>query len=151
MGDKMNLSEKINEDLKNAMKAKDKDKLSVIRMLKSAITLAKIDLKHDPSDSEILDIISKQIKMRKDSIVEFEKGNRSDLVEKANFEISVLKEYLPEELTEEEVDKIIDDAFELVKPESMKDMGNIMKEVKPKVNGRFDMSKVSSKIRERLN
>ncbi len=143
--------EKLDKDMIEAMKSGQKERLTIIRGVKGDLKKQQIDNKKEINDELLIEVVSHQIKSLKDSIVEFEKGNRSDLVEKANFEISVLKEYLPEELTEEEVDKIIDDAFELVKPESMKDMGNIMKEVKPKVNGRFDMSKVSSKIRERLN
>ena len=123
----MNLSDKINEDLKNAMKAKDKEKLSVIRMLKGAITLAKIELKHDPSDDEVLDIVAKQIKMRKDSIDEFMKANRDDLINQYQSEIEVLKTYLPEQLSLQEVNKIIDEIFEKVKPEGIKQMGLIMK------------------------
>ena len=151
MGDKMNLSEKINEDLKNAMKAKDKNKLSVIRMLKSAITLAKIDLKHDPSDGEILDIISKQIKMRKDSIAEFTKASRDDLVNQYQSEIDILNTYLPEQMSVEEINGIIDEIFDKVKPEGIKQMGVIMKELTPKIAGRFDKGEASKIIKDRLS
>ncbi|MBR3161699.1 MAG: GatB/YqeY domain-containing protein [Bacilli bacterium] len=147
----MNLSEKINEELKNAMKAKDKEKLSVIRMLKSAITLAKIDLKHDPSDEEVLDIIAKQIKLRKDSIEEFTKANRTDLVNQYQGEIDILKEYLPEQLTIEEINTMIDEIFDKIKPESIKQMGLVMKELAPKISGRFDKGEASQIVKERLN
>ena len=147
----MNLSEKINEDLKNAMKAKEKEKLSVIRMLKSAITLAKIDLKHDPSDDEVLDIIAKQIKMRKDSIEEFTKANRDDLANQYQTEIDILKTYLPEQLSVDEVNQIIDEIFVEVKPEGIKQMGLIMKDLAPKIAGRFDKGEASKIIKEKLS
>ena len=97
--DNMDLVTKINDDLKNAMKNKDKDKLNVIRMIKSSIQLAKIDLKREPNDDDVIDIISKQIKMRKDSIAEFTKAKRDDLVSQYQAEIEVLKTYMPEQLS----------------------------------------------------
>ena len=147
----MNISDKINEDLKIAMKAKDKDKLSTIRMLKSAITLAKIELKRDPSDNDVLDIISKQIKMRKDSIAEFSKASRDDLVSQYQKEIDILNSYLPEQLSLDEVNKYIDEIFEVVKPEGIKQMGLIMKELTPKIAGRFDKGEASKIIKDRLS
>ena len=104
----MTLAEKINDDVKTAMKNQDKEKLNVIRMVKSAIQLAKIEAKHDLSDEEVIDVISKQIKMRKDSIVEFEKASRTDLAENYKREIDILNEYMPEPLSKEEVEKIIE-------------------------------------------
>ena len=133
----MTLVEKINEDMKLAMKAQDKETLSVVRMIKSAVQLAKIELKHELSDEEVVDVVSKQIKMRKDSIVEFSKASRDDLVEQYNREIDILNKYMPEQLSLEEVNKIIDDAFALINPSSQKQMGLIMKEVNPKVRGKY--------------
>ena len=147
----MSLVLKINEDLKSAMKDKDKEKLSVIRMLKSAIQLAKIDLGHEPNDDEVVSIISKQIKMRKDSIAEFSKAGRDDLASQYQNEIDVLNTYMPEALSLEEVNNIIDSVFDEVKPEGMKQMGIIMKEVSSKVKGRYDMSEISKMIKDRLN
>ena len=147
----MSLVLKINEDLKSAMKDKDKEKLSVIRMLKSAIQLAKIDLRHEPNDDEVVSIISKQIKMRKDSIAEFSKAGRDDLASQYQNEIDVLNTYMPEALSLEEVNNIIDSVFDEVKPEGMKQMGIIMKEVSSKVKGRYDMSEVSKMIKDRLS
>lgn len=147
----MSLVLKINEDLKSAMKDKDKEKLSVIRMLKSAIQLAKIDLGHEPNDDEVVSIISKQIKMRKDSIAEFSKAGRDDLASQYQNEIDVLNTYMPEALSLEEVNNIIDSVFDEVKPEGMKQMGIIMKEVSSKVKGRYDMSEVSKMIKDRLS
>ncbi len=147
----MNLVEKINDDIKNAMKNGEKDKLNVIRMVKSAIQMAKISLKHDLSDEEVIDVIGKQIKMRNDSILEFSKASRDDLVQQYENEIAILKTYMPEELSLEEVTSIIHEAFEKIKPTSSKEMGLLMKEITPKVKGRFDVSEVSRIVREKLN
>ncbi len=147
----MSLVERVNEDLKEYMKAKDKDSLSVIRMLKSAIQMAKIELKHDLSDSEVIDVISKQIKMRKDSIAEFTKASRDDLASQYQKEIDILNKYMPEQLSLEEVNKIIDEVIDKVKPESVKQMGLIIKEVSPKVKGRFDMGEVSKIVKDKLS
>ena len=146
----MSLVEKINDDLKNAMKEKDKDKLSVIRMLKSAIQLFKIELKHDLSDDEVISVVSKQIKMRKDSIEEFIKANRDDLVAQYQSEIDILSGYMPLQLSYEEVIKIIEDAFDEIKPDSMKQMGLIIKTITPKVKGRYDMGEVSKIVKDKL-
>ena len=147
----MTLVEIINEDMKLAMKSQDKDTLKVVRMIKSAVQLAKIELKHDLSDEEVVDVVAKQIKMRKDSIVEFAKASRNDLVEEYSREIDILNKYMPEQLTKEEVEKIIDEAFLLINPSSQKQMGLIMKEVNPKVRGKFDMGEVSKIIKDRLS
>lgn len=147
----MSLVEQINEDVKTAMKNQDKEKLNVIRMVKSALQLAKINLKHDLSDEEAIDVIDKQIKMRNDSIEEFKKAERTDLIEQYEKEINILKTYMPEQLSLSEVTEIINKAFEEIKPTSPKEMGLIMKEVTPKVKGRYDMKEVSSIIKERLN
>ena len=147
----MTLVERINEDMKLAMKAQDKETLNVVRMIKSAIQMAKIELKHELTDEEVIDVVSKQIKMRKDSIVEFSKASRSDLVEQYNKEITILNKYMPEQLSYDEVVKIIDDAFTLINPTSQKQMGLIMKEVNPKVRGKYDMGEVSKLIKDKLN
>ncbi len=147
----MNLNDRIMNDLKEAMKNKDSFKLSVIRMVKGAIQLEKINKKRDLNDEEVIDVISKQIKLRKDSINEFEKAGRNDLADTTKKEVEVLNEYMPEQLSSEEVNKIIDEAFAKVNPTSQKDMGLIMKEVTPKVKGKADMGEVSRIIKEKLN
>lgn len=147
----MGLVEQINNDMKLAMKSQDKEKLNVIRMVKGAIQLAKVELKHELSDEEVIDIISKQIKMRKDSIAEFTKAGREDLVKQYQAEIDILVSYMPEQLSLEEVTKIIEEVFSKVEPTSPKQMGLIMKEVTPKVKGKFDMGEVSKIIKEKLN
>lgn len=147
----MTILERLNSDMKEAMKAKDSFSLSVIRMAKGAIQLEAINKKKELSDDDMVSVISKQIKMRKDSIEEFEKGNRKDLIEQNLKEIEILNKYMPEQLSNEEINKIIDEAFELIKPTSMKDMGKIMGEINPKIKGKADMSYVSSTIKEKLN
>lgn len=145
------MKNQILEDLKNAMKAKDKEKLSVIRLLKGAIQMEELDKKRDLTDDEVLGTIVKQIKSRNDSIKEFEKAGREDLIEKTQKEIDILNVYLPRQLTDNEAEEIINEAFELINPESAKDMGKIMQAVSPKLKGRYDMGKVSSIIKEKLN
>lgn len=145
------MREQILNDLIAAMKSQDKEKLLVIRSVKSAMQLEEINLKRNLNDDEVISVITKQIKTRKDSIIEFEKGNREDLIEATKKEIDILQNYLPEQLTEEELNKIIDDVFASVKPTSPKDMGKIMSTITPLVKGKTDMKEVSNKIKERLN
>ena len=145
------LAERINNDLKECMKNKDSFKLSVIRMIKGAMQLEKKDPRAELTDDEMIKVISKQIKMRKDAINEFKKANREDLVSQNEKEIKILNSYLPPKLSDEEVNKILDEAFSLVNPTSSRDMGKIMKEVSSKVAGRADMSVVSTLIKDRLS
>jgi len=142
---------KILEDLKNAMKAQDKEKLSVIRSVKGALQLEEINKKKELSDDEVIAVIGKQIKMRKDSIEEFKKGNRLDLIEQYQKEIEILNVYMPEQLKEEEIIEIIDEAFSSINPTSSSDMGKIMGAVMPKLKGKADMSFVNKIIKDRLN
>ena len=146
----MTLLEKINNDMITYMKNKDSFSLGVIRMVKGAIQLEKINKKRDLNDEEVIAVISKQIKMRNDSIEEFKKANREDLIEQNEKEIAILKTYMPEQLSLEEINKIIDEAFNTVNPTSSKDMGLIMKDVSPKLKGRADMGKVNMIIKDKL-
>ena len=142
--------EKLDKDMIEAMKSKDKDRLVVIRMVKAALKQEQIDHKKEINDDLLIDVVNKQIKMRKDSISEFEKGGRSDLIEATQREVDILMNYLPEQLSIEEVLKIIDEIFEEVKPESQKDMGKIMGPAQAKLKGKTDMKEVSNIIREKL-
>ncbi len=142
---------RIIEDIKLAMKAQDKNRLSVVRMLKSDIQMAELNKKSELTDDEVISIVSKQIKMRKDSIKEFEKGNRNDLIDAANSEIKILEEYLPEQLSEQELTDIIDDVFNEVNPSSNSDMGKIMGKLNPLVKGKADMGLVSQIVKEKLS
>jgi len=142
--------EKLKQDMIEAMKQKEKERLTVIRMVKAALDKERIDKKVEITDDLLIDVVNKQIKMRNDSITEFKKANRMDLVEKNTFELEVLQQYLPEQLTKEEVEKVIDEIFDIVKPTSQKDMGKVMKEVTPKLKGKADMKLVSEIIKEKL-
>lgn len=147
----MNLLDKMKQDLVAAMKEKDKEKLTVLRMVKGAMQLEHINNKKEENEELLIDVVSKQIKMRNESIKEFEKGNREDLIAQTQSEINILKEYLPQQLSEEEIDSIIGQVFDKVNPTSPKDMGLIMREATPLLKGKADMKLVSDKIKERIN
>jgi hypothetical protein len=148
---KMFMKERILEDLKTAMKAQDKEKLAVIRMVKGAISLEEINTKKELTDDDVIAIIAKQIKTRKESIAEFTKGARQDLIDQTQREIDILNKYMPEQLSEEEILKTIDAIFNDIKPTGISDMGKVMKEATNRLRGKADMSFVSSKIKEKLN
>ncbi len=147
----MNLVEQVNSDVVTAMKNKDKISLDTLRMLKSALQMEKIAKKHDLSDEEAILVIKKQVKTRKESIEEYKSYGKDDLVENLNKEIAVLCVYLPEELTEDEINKELDKIFDELKPESLKDLGLVMKSASAKLGTRADMKLVSSMIKERLS
>ena len=146
------MNNKIAEDLKNAMKSGDKFKLSVLWMLKSALLLESKAVKKDYelSDEEVIKVIKKQVKTRKDSITEYQKYEKFDEVSALEKEIEILNVYLPAEMSEEEINKIIDEVFASLKPTSMKDMGGVMKELNAKITN-ADMSLVSKIVKERLS
>ncbi len=145
------MRERLLNDIKNAMKNQNRELLSVLRMVKGSVQLEELNKKHELSDEEMISIFEKQIKTRKESIAEFQKGERFDLVEKTEKEIQILEKYMPKQLSEEEVLGLIDKAFEELKPTSMKDMGGLMNYLTPLLKGKADMSFVSSKVRERLS
>ena len=143
--------EKINEDLKNAMKEKDTFKLSVLRMLKSALQLEQIAKKHELDDNEIAAVLKKQVKVRKDSLEEYKKYDKTELVESLEKEIAILDAYLPEEMSESEISEIVKSAVEEIKPTSMKDMDLVMKKVNELlVEKNADMSLVSKLVKEQI-
>lgn len=144
------MNAKIAEELKNAMKSGDKFRLSVLRMLKSALQLESINKKHDLTDDEVLSVIKRSVKTRKDSLSEYQKYNKTEEVAKLNQEIAILNEYLPAEMSDSEVQAIIDEVFTALKPEGMKDMGRIMKELNAKITN-ADMSKVGAIVKEKLS
>lgn len=141
--------EKINTDLKNSMKEQDKFSLGVLRMLKSALQLESINKKEDLSDDEVIAVIKKQVKMRMDSIIEFESFNKTEEKAILQQEIALLKKYLPDELSETELEEKIEEAFTKVNPTGMKDMGLIMKELQS-ISSRADMSIVSKKVKDKI-
>ena len=143
--------EKINEDLKNAMKEKDTFKLSVLRMLKSALQLEQIAKKHELDDNEVDAVLKKQVKVRKDSLEEYKKYDKAELVESLEKEIAILDVYLPEEMNKEDITKVVEAAINEVKPTSMKDMGLVMKKVNELLVGKnADMSLVSKLVKEQI-
>lgn len=148
------LYETISNDMKDAMKNKDKESLNTLRLLKSSIDLYLVNNKlerNTASDEVVIDVVSKQVKTHKESIEEFKKGNRIDLIEGLNREIELLSKYLPEQLTEEEIRNEIDKVFDKIKPTSVKEMGLIMKELNPIFKGKADMKFVNQIVKEKLN
>ena len=134
-----------------AMKSKNKEKLAVLRMVKGAMQLEEINLKRELNDIEMTAILSKQIKTRKDSILEFEKGNRNDLIDQVKSEILILEEYMPEQMNEDEIIKNINNIFDEIKPQNSSDMGKIMGKAAPIFKGKADMGLVNKIIKEKLN
>ncbi len=140
----------IKSEIVKAMKEHEKERLNVLRMVKAAVDLEHIDKKVEINDELVLTVVLKQVKMREDSIEQYSKTSRSDLVEKETTELNILKEFLPKPLTDSEVDELISEAIEKIKPEGMKDMGKVMGYLSPKVKGRTDQKALSMKIKERL-
>ncbi len=146
----MGLKERLKADMKEAMKAKDKIKLSTIRMINSLIKNAEIEKRGELTDEEIIQLLMKYAKQRKESIEMYEKGGRQDLVEKEKAELAVVESYLPKQMSEEEIREIVKQTIEEVGASSVKDMGKVMKAVMPKVKGRADGSVVNRIVKELL-
>lgn len=147
----MDLVKELDKDIIDAMKNKEVVKLATLRGVKANMKLQNIDHKKEINDELLIDVVSKEIKTRNESIKEFEKGSRTDLIDKTKEEINILSKYLPVQLTEEEILNIINEVFDEVKPIGIKDMGKIMGVITPKVKGKADMSVVSNLIRNKLN
>lgn len=141
----------IKKDLISAMKEQDKFKLSVLRMLKSALQTEEINKKSELTEDEVLNVIKKQVKVRSASLEEYKEYGRNDLADNLEKEIEILKTYLPEELSHEELTKIIDEQFNIINPTSVKDMGKVIKAVSSIVGTRADMSEVSKIVKEKIN
>jgi uncharacterized protein len=148
----MSLLERLNNDMKQAMKNKEKDKLSVIRMIKATMQNEAIKLgKQELSEEEELTVLSREMKQRKDSLHEFDKAGRSDLVEKLQQEISVVEIYMPKQLSEEEIADIVKQAIVEVDATSKADMGKVMSAIMPKVKGKADGSLVNKLVQQHLS
>ena len=145
------MKNKIMDDLKNAMKNQDKELLSVIRMLKGAIQLEEINLKRELNDEELVSIIAKQIKSRKETIEEIKDSIRTDLIEKTKAEIEILNRYMPEQMSEEDIIKIVANVIEEVNPTSVNDTGKIMGKLSPLLKGKADMTLVNKIVKEKLS
>ena len=147
----MGLKERLKEDMKEALKAKDKVKLSTIRMINSLIKNAEIEKRGELTDEEIVQLLMKYAKQRRESIEMYEKGGRQDLVEKEKAELTVVESYLPKQMTKEEIREIVKEAIEETGASSLKDIGKVMKVVMPKVRGRADGSLVNKIVRDLLS
>lgn len=149
----MSTKERLTDDMKQAMKDKEAGKLrlSVIRMVRASIKNVEIDRKKELAEEEVLDVLAKELKLRRDAMVEFEKANRLDLVENLEKEVAVLMDYLPQQLTEEEVRAFVTDAVQQTQASNAKDMGKVMAALMPKVKGRADGKLVNTIVREMLN
>lgn len=146
----MSLEEKLNHDLKEAMKAKDEIRKRVLRLALSAIKLVTVEKQEELDDGEVLSILQKEVKVRQETIEDAKKAERQDLVDIAKAEMAILEEYLPESLTPEELEALIKETIAEVGASSMADMGNVMKAVMPKVQGRADGGQVNQLVRQLL-
>jgi hypothetical protein len=145
------LSTRINDDVKVAMKAKDKPRLGVLRLITAAIKQREVDERITLDDDQVLAVLEKMIKQRKDSIAQYEKAGRDELAQQEAFEIGIIMEYLPEQLSDAEIDALIAEAISSSGAASMKDMGKVMGMLKPKLAGRADMGQVSQIIKKQLS
>lgn len=144
------IKERLQEDCKTAMKAKDKFKANVLSTAKSAILLVEKTDNRKVEDAEVIEILAKEVKQRREAMLEFEKGNRQDLVDQNKAEIEILLNYLPQQLSEEEIKKIVEDSAIELGASSIKDMGKVMAAVRPKTLGRADGKLVSQLVKEYL-
>ncbi|WP_125579932.1 GatB/YqeY domain-containing protein [Levilactobacillus cerevisiae] len=147
----MSLETQLNTDLKTAMKAHDKLSLNVIRMMKAALTNEKVKQGHDLTSDEELTIVSRELKQRKESMEEFAKGNRDDLVEGVKAEIAIVEKYAPKQLSEDEVTTIVADSIAKVSASGMGDFGKVMGVVMPQVKGKADGAMVNKVVKTQLN
>ena len=144
------LKARITDDMKSAMRAKEKERLGVIRMALAAIKQREVDDKIELDDTQVTAVIEKMLKQRRDSIEQFESAGRTELADQEKFEVSVLQEYMPEALSEEEIAAAIDKAIADTGASSIKDMGKLMGTLKPQLQGRADMGAVSGLIKQKL-
>ncbi len=138
------------EDMKNAMRSQEKERLATIRLILAALKQREVDERIELSDEQVLAVLDKMIKQRRESISQYEAGNRQDLAQKEAEEIRVIQAYLPAQLSDAEVNAIIDEAIKESNASSMRDMGKVMAILKPKLQGRTDIAQVSVKVKERL-
>ena len=146
----MALKDRITEDMKTAMRAGEKERLATVRLALAAIKQREVDERISLDDTQVLAVLEKMIKQRREAITQFASGNRADLVAKETAEISVLQQYLPAQMSEAEVDALIQEAIQATGAASMKDMGKVMAAVKAKAQGRTDMGALSARIKQKL-
>ncbi len=145
------LKDQLTEDMKTAMRSKDKERLGVIRMALAAIKQREVDERIELDDTQVLAVLDKMLKQRKDSINQFDAAGRQDLVDKEKFEVGVLQNYLPTALTEQEIEVLVKAVVAEVGASSMQDMGAVMGKLKPQTQGRADMGMVSQKVKAALS
>jgi uncharacterized protein YqeY len=146
----MSLKERIQEDVKDAMRARDKPRLATIRLITAAIKQREVDERIELDDTQVLVVLDKMCKQRRESISQFEQAGRDDLAAQEKAELELIQQYLPEQLSEAEINELIDAAMQATGAASMKDMGKVMGQLKPKLQGRADMGAVSALIKARL-
>ena len=147
----MSLKDQITQDMKSAMKAGEKDRLKVVRLMLAAIKQVEVDKRIELDDAAVLNVLDKMVKQRRDSVEQFEKGGREDLAAIERDEIAVLKNYLPEQLSADDLAALVDEVIAATGAASMKDMGKVMGQIKAKAAGRADMGAVSAAVKERLS
>lgn len=147
----MTIKERLNNDIKDAMRAKDRDLLTTLRLITAAVKQIEVDERVEVDEERMLVILDKMSKQRKESITQFEKANRNDLVAQEQFELAILSKYLPEPLSAAEIEQLLNDAIAATGAEKMADMGKVMAQLKPSLQGRADMTQVSALIKARLN
>lgn len=147
----MTIKERINSDLKDAMRARDQHKLDALRLITAAIKQIEVDERIEVDEARMLVILDKLAKQRNESITQFKSAGRDDLVQQEQFELDILHHYLPEPLSDAEIKKLVDQAFVDVDAKAMSDMGKVMAQLKPLMQGRADMSKVSAMIKAKLS
>jgi uncharacterized protein YqeY len=146
----MSLRERITEDMKAAMRAKDSERLSALRLLLAAIKQREVDERIELTDTDVVGVIDKMLKQRRDSITQFEAGKRQDLADKEKFEVQVLSAYMPQGLSLEEIEQAVVEAIASAGAGSAQDMGKVMAVLKPRLAGRADMAKVSALVKAKL-
>ena len=147
----MNLKGQITDDVKTAMKAGDKDRLKVLRLITAALKQVEVDERRELNDADVLGILIKMVKQRRDSITQFTDGNRKDLADIEAAEIEIIGTYLPKQLSDDELDELVDEAIATTGAEGIRDMGKVMGAIKSKAQGRADMGIVGAKVKARLN
>ncbi|HXS26482.1 MAG TPA: GatB/YqeY domain-containing protein [Steroidobacteraceae bacterium] len=147
----MSLKDRITEDMKSAMRAGERERLSTIRLILAAIKQREVDERITLDDTQVLSVLERMLKQRRESIAQFESGGRADLVAKESAELAIVQSYLPAQLSDSEVAALIDEAIRATGAASLKDMGKVMGAVKAKAQGRTDMAALSARIKERLS
>lgn len=147
----MTIKERLSNDIKNAMRAKDQKLLTTLRLFAAAVKQVEVDKRIEVDEPGMIDILSRMTKQRKESISQYEKAGREDLVNQEQFELDILNQYLPASLSSTEIELLINEALSATKAEKMADMGKVMNYLKPQLQGRADMSQVSALIKAKLS